>query len=468
MMTRKFFRLAAIFPFALALFIGSTALASGETKFTGVVEALPDTPGFIGDWRVAGRTVHVSNRTEIEQEDGRVRLGAKVKVEGFLRSDGSIDATEVEVKDGSGDDGHGGDDDGDRDDSDLPQFKGTIQSLPGTPGQIGDWRVGGRVIHVFASTRIETEFGPVAVGAFVEIRGVLRADGSMDAVKIEVESGDDDGRDELKGAIESLPAGPGFQGDWRVAGRIVHVTAATVLDQEHGTFVIGALVEVHGLMRADGSIDTGIDRNHPDIRDHLWTNPAEVADDNIDNDSDGLIDDTKGWNFVDNNNDTMEARGQPQTSIAGHGTFIAGLIGLIAPEARIDLISIYPEINGAPDYAVWSGTSFAAPLASAGAALILEGDSNRNARAALEDTATVIDGSNPQFAGRLGRGRINALLALQSLDPTVTADGGGSFELELSTEDGSLPAQLRPVSNIRLVKVLDSLGREVLSGGPPT
>ena len=77
----------------------------------------------------------------------------------------------------------------------------------------------------------------------------------MDAVKIEVESGDDDGRDELKGAIESLPAGPGFQGDWRVAGRIVHVTAATVLDQEHGTFVIGALVEVHGLMRADGSID---------------------------------------------------------------------------------------------------------------------------------------------------------------------------------------------------------------------
>jgi hypothetical protein len=256
MMTRKFFRLVAIFPFALALFIGSTALASGESKFTGVVEALPDTPGFVGDWRVAGRTVHVSNRTEIEQEDGRVRLGAKVKVEGFLRSDGSIDATEVEVKDGSGDDDRGGgDDDGDRDDSDLPQFKGTIQSLPGTPGQIGDWRVGGRTIHVFASTKIETEFGPVAVGAFVEIRGVLRADGSMDAVKIEVESGDDDGRDELKGAIESLPASPGFQGDWRVAGRIVHVTATTVLDQEHGTFVVGALVEVHGLMRADGSID---------------------------------------------------------------------------------------------------------------------------------------------------------------------------------------------------------------------
>jgi hypothetical protein len=248
-----FFKLAAIAPLALVFLMGNTALASGETKFTGVVETLPNTPGFVGAWRVAGRTVHVSNATAIEQEDGRVHVGAKVKVEGFTRSDGSIDATEIEVKTGSGDGGDGGDDD----DRDLPQFKGTIQSLPGTAGQIGDWRVGGRTIHVFASTKIETEFGPVAVGAFVEIRGVLRADGSMDAVKIEVKSNaaGDDGRDELKGVIERLPAGPGFLGDWRVQGRTVHVTSTTVLNQEHGAFVVGAFVEVHGTLRPDGSID---------------------------------------------------------------------------------------------------------------------------------------------------------------------------------------------------------------------
>ena len=249
-------KLLTLVPLVLGICIVTTTYGDhdNETKFTGTVESLPNTAGFIGDWRVGGRTVHVAATTRIEQEDGRVAVGATVKVEGTRRSDNSVDAQEVEVRSGPG----GGDDDGDGDDdSGAPEFKGTIQSLPGTAGFIGDWRVGGRTIHVSASTRIETEDGPVAVGAFVEIKGVVRTDGSMDATKIEVKSkvGGDDGRDELKGAIESLPAGPGFAGDWRVSGRIVHVTAATILDQEHGAFVIGALVEVKGTMRADGSID---------------------------------------------------------------------------------------------------------------------------------------------------------------------------------------------------------------------
>jgi hypothetical protein len=49
----------------------------------------------------------------------------------------------------------------------------------------------------------------------------------------------------------------------------------------------------------------------------------------------------------------------------------------------------------------------------------------------------------------------------------VTTDGSGSFEIDLSTENGSLPAQVRPVSNIQRVNVIDSLGRIVLTGGPP-
>ena len=245
-------RLVSLVPLVLGFCIVTTTYADheNETKFTGIVESLPGTPGLIGDWRVGGHTVHVTSATRIEQEDGRVAVGATVKVEGTTRSDSSVDAKEIEVRSGAG---HGDDDD---DDGEGPEFKGTIQSLPGTPGFIGDWRVGGRTIHVSASTRIETEDGPVAVGAFVEIKGVVRADGSMDAVKIEVKSNaGDDGRDELKGAIESLPAGPGFVGDWRVSGRTVHVTATTILDQEHGAFVVGAIVEVKGTMRADGSID---------------------------------------------------------------------------------------------------------------------------------------------------------------------------------------------------------------------
>lgn len=393
-------------------------------------------------------------------------------------------------------------------------------------------------------------------------------------------------------------------------------------------------------------IDTGIDRTHPDIRDHLWTDPGEIADDNIDNDNDGLVDDVHGWNFFDATKDTLEQRGV-QTSVAGHGTFIAGLIALIAPDAKImpirafspdgvsdaftiaqgikyavdhgarvinlsfgsaedssvmheavtyaqdrgvllvaavgnenkasniapqfpanwnlevmgvaaidannhkagfsnyganvsvsapgvNLVSLFPELNNAPDYATWSGTSFAAPLASAEAALVLEADSRSNARGVIESTAAAIDNSNPGLTGKLGAGRIDPLRALQSLDPVtgnhneiallptgieptalgkaevsvaaseqefeieveqltprsaykIVVDGNviidganagdanrkaiasnfGAFKIEFSTTPSSndlpLPAALNPVTSIKLVEVRDSQNRIVLS-----
>ena len=226
-------------------FSANTANASDddEIKFIGIIESLPNTAGFIGDWRVSGRVVHVSAATRIEQEDGPVVVGARVEVEGRPRSDNSVDAEEIETED--------------NDDQGRFEFKGTIEVLPGTPGFIGDWRIGGRTVHVFSFTRLKTEDGPVAVGAFVEVEGTPRADGSIDASEIDVKSNvaGGDGRDELKGTVESLPATAGLTGDWRVSGRTVHVTAATFINQEHGPAIVGAFVEVKGNRRVDGSID---------------------------------------------------------------------------------------------------------------------------------------------------------------------------------------------------------------------
>lgn len=223
----------------------NVAGGDGRDELKGTIEALPGA-GFIGDWRISGRTVHVSAATIINQEHGAAAVGASVEVAGTLRTDGSFDAARIEVKGASA-----SSDDG------SSTFKGTIQSFPSTPGFSGDWRVGGRTIHVSSSTRIETNFGPVAVGAFVEVYGTLRADGSIDATKIETKSNvaGGDGRDELKGAIEALPSAGGFIGDWRINGRTVHVTSATIINQEHGAASVGALVEVAGTRRADGSID---------------------------------------------------------------------------------------------------------------------------------------------------------------------------------------------------------------------
>ncbi|HXG91385.1 MAG TPA: DUF5666 domain-containing protein [Blastocatellia bacterium] len=252
-MKRSFLAVAALLTLVIGLFPAGAAYArhDDEIKFTGTIESMPAS-GRIGDYKISGRTVHVSSSTRIEEEDGQLVVGAVVKVEGTQRSDGSIDATEIEVKQAAPGDGPGDDDGGHQAEV---HFKGTIESLPSTAGFIGDWKVGGRIIHVTSSTRIEAEDGPVAVGAFVEIEGTPETDGSLTAKKIEIKSNvaGGDGRDEFKGVIESVPAG--LTGDWKVSGRTVHVTSTTVIDQEHGAAVVGAFVEVKGHMRADGSID---------------------------------------------------------------------------------------------------------------------------------------------------------------------------------------------------------------------
>ena len=137
------------------------------------------------------------------------------------------------------------------DDDDEFEFKGIVQSLPNTPGRIGDWTVGGRTIHVTALTRINQEERPISVGVLVEVEGSLRPDGSVDANKIKVE--DDEGEFEFKGVIQSFPSG--LIGDWLIGGRTVHVTTATRIEQEDAPVAVGAVAGVEGFLRPDGSVD---------------------------------------------------------------------------------------------------------------------------------------------------------------------------------------------------------------------
>ncbi|SDW13767.1 Subtilase family protein [Lutibacter oricola] len=47
-----------------------------------------------------------------------------------------------------------------------------------------------------------------------------------------------------------------------------------------------------------GVIDSGIDIEHEDLKNVLWTNPKEIAGNNIDDDKNGYVDDVYGWNFL--------------------------------------------------------------------------------------------------------------------------------------------------------------------------
>ncbi|MDP9454528.1 MAG: hypothetical protein CYG60_12525 [Actinobacteria bacterium] len=72
-------------------------------------------------------------------------------------------------------------------------------------------------------------------------------------------------------------------------------------------------------------IDEGIDINHPDLRDNIWTNPGEVAGNGIDDERNGYVDDVNGYDFA---NDDASVYDPDPISGAGdeHGTHVAGTI----------------------------------------------------------------------------------------------------------------------------------------------
>ncbi|MCI9161935.1 MAG: S8 family serine peptidase [Lachnospiraceae bacterium] len=67
-------------------------------------------------------------------------------------------------------------------------------------------------------------------------------------------------------------------------------------------------------------IDTGVDINHPELRDAIWVNEDEVPGDGIDNDGNGYVDDVNGWNFFSDNNQVFVGDEDD------HGTHAAGTI----------------------------------------------------------------------------------------------------------------------------------------------
>ncbi|MEI6489750.1 MAG: S8 family serine peptidase [Bacteroidota bacterium] len=53
-------------------------------------------------------------------------------------------------------------------------------------------------------------------------------------------------------------------------------------------------------------IDSGIDPNHEDLKDAIWTNTAEIPDNEIDDDHNGYIDDVHGWSFLGGKNGDID------------------------------------------------------------------------------------------------------------------------------------------------------------------
>ena len=248
---------------------GEDGGGDNEADFTGPIESLP-ADGLLGVWTVAGKQVEVVSTTRLEQEDGGFAVGTIVEVEGLAGADGVIVASKVEVKSNG---------------TPAPQpepheleIQGTIEALPAS-GLIGTWQVSGRTVIVTQSTKLDAENGAFAVGVAVEVKGSLDPSGNVVASEIESMPGNGASEPALDffGTIDALPSGAsGLIGVWNVDGKLVNVTASTVIDTENGPAVVGAIVEVKGWLQPDGMIEAQKIETQAAVGDMAGVGPTAV------------------------------------------------------------------------------------------------------------------------------------------------------------------------------------------------
>lgn len=239
----------ALFAFAALLFglmpKSNAAIFDGNENrplLVGTITTLPATQNFVGEWVVFRTKVKVTDTTKLDQMRAKIAVGALVEVKGTKQNDGSITASEITVKLGAP--------------PGFPiTFGGKIETLPSTASRVGDWKVGGKTIHVTASTKLIQEKGQAAVGVFVEVDGLVQVDGSINASEIEVKPDGIAGIPvKFTGKVEKISSATGRLGEWVISGRKVNITAQTQVKANNGDFMIGSLVEVEGVIQNDGSI----------------------------------------------------------------------------------------------------------------------------------------------------------------------------------------------------------------------
>jgi thermitase len=116
--------------------------------------------------------------------------------------------------------------------------------------------------------------------------------------------------------------------------------------------------------------DTGVDHNHEDLRDIMWSNAGEIAADGVDNDGNGYVDDIHGINVL-----VRDANGNATTDTMAshwHGTHVAGTIAAtqnnavgiagVASNVKIMAIRVVPDDSDELDSDIVEGFKYAAKM----------------------------------------------------------------------------------------------------------
>jgi len=91
-------------------------------------------------------------------------------------------------------------------------------------------------------------------------------------------------------------------------------------------------------------VDDGVRITHRDLQGFIWKDPKEIANNKIDDDGNGYVDDVHGWDVADNNNTVTPPRHRLKDYY--HGTHLSGIVVKIAQlsygDIAPDVIQIMP------------------------------------------------------------------------------------------------------------------------------
>ena len=135
---------------------------------------------------------------------------------------------------------------------------------------------------------------------------------------------------------------------------------------------VNSAYKVHGTNATEtiivAVVDSGIDRNHEDLKSILWVNQNEIPGNGIDDDNNGYIDDVNGINTLVRDNQGRATGNNQDTH--SHGTHVAGTIGAkqnngigiagIASNVRIMGIKTVPNSGDETDINVAESFIYAA------------------------------------------------------------------------------------------------------------
>jgi len=196
-------------------------------------------------------------------------------------------------------------------------------------------------------------------------------------------------------------------------------------------------------------IDTGIDITHTGLADYIWSNADEIADDGIDNDGNGYIDDTTGWDFYNESESVYDAAYPLQSA---HGTHIAGIIAATNEDFDVKImpLKVFGE-NGAYTSDIIEAINYAE---ANGAKIVNCSFGSTDNNPALEEA---IANSGMLFVCAVGNARTNIEItpvypACFDLDNVISvtstnADGGLSYFSNYSSNLVDVAALGRDVSS---------------------